>query len=280
MHRYLIACALVTSLLCASASAARPLWEERHGLTADDFEKTTKQLAERGYRPVQISAAVVGKELRFAAIWEKHADAPPTETRHNLTDKQYEKTADELKEKGFRPVEVRGYEVDGEARFAAIWEKAPKDAPAREAHHALTSDDYRKVYAELTKKGYRPLQVSGYAIGKETRYATIWEKEPKNAPAWHTRRDLTAEQYQDVFDEQLKMGHRIVHVSGYTIDGQERFAGVWEAATTGWYGHHGLDTKQFDAAMAKLKGQGLRPVQVSIYAVGGQARYAGAWVND
>jgi len=279
MLRYLLVGGFLTCVV--SLSLAAPPWEERHGLTADDFEKTSKDLGEKGYSPIHLSAAVVGKEVRFAAVWEKRPDGPAVEARHDLTAKQYEKTADELKKKGFRPVHLSGYEANGEARFTAVWEKEPKDAPAWEAYHDLTSDDYRKLYADLTKKGSRPLRVSGYVVGKETRYATIWEKEEKNGPTWHTRRDLTAAQYQDVFNEQLEKKHRLIHVAGYTIDGEERFAGVWEkSAALGWHSKHGMDAKQYEAALADLKTKGFWPVQVNIYAVGGQARYAGLWARD
>src|SRR5262249_34353767 len=160
-----------------------------------------KALAEKEYQLVQLNAAGTGKEVRFTAVWEKRPDAPAREARHDLTAKQYETTAAELKEKGFRPVELCGYESGGEARFAAIWEKQAKDAPEWEAHPGLTSDEFRKLYTDLSNKGYRPRCLGGFTVGKETRYATIWEKAPKDT-VWHARRDLTAAQYQDVFDEQ------------------------------------------------------------------------------
>src|SRR5215218_5571074 len=202
MLRYLLACGLVVSSLGAGALRAANPWEMRHNLTPTEFEKALKEFTEQGYRLTQISAAPVGKdkELRFLAIWEKASDTLAWEARHDLTAKQYEKLAAELKERGFHPVELCGYEAGGEARFAAVWAKEPKGGPEREAHHALTSDDYRTRYAALSNKGYRPLRLGGYQVGKETRYATIWEKEPKGAPAWHTRRDLTGDQYQEVFD--------------------------------------------------------------------------------
>jgi hypothetical protein len=281
--RLLVACGLLVYPFGFSpCRAADAPWEERHGLTADEFAKVSNELVGKGYRPAQLSALAVGKEVQFTAVWElAPKDAPVRELRKDLTAERYDKLAGELKEKGFRPVDVRGYEVEGEVRFIALWETAPKDAPAREAHPALTSDEFRKLYTALMNKGYRPLRVSGFAVGKEARYATVWEQAPKNAPEWQARRDLTAAQYQDVFDEQLKKGHRLVHVSGYTINGEERFAGVWErAAGLGWHGHHTLDPKVYEARMTALKQQGFRPVQVSSFVVGGKIRYAGTWVKE
>jgi hypothetical protein len=279
MPTRLLACVLVALPFASSAALAAPPWEERHNLTAEEYAKAAKEFAEKGYRPLQLGAVAVGKEVRFAAVWEKN-DAPAREARHDLTAKQYEKLAGEMKDKGFRPVEILGYGVEGDVRFAAIWEKAAKDSPEVEARHDISGDDYRKLYAELTNKGYRPQRVSGFAVGKETRYATIWEKAPKGAE-WHTRRDLTADQYQEVFDEQLKKGNRLIQVCGYTIDGQVRFAGVWEKSPgQNWHAHHGLSAKDYETTTARLKEKGFRPVQVSGFAVGKEVRYSGVWVRD
>lgn len=280
MLKYLLVCGLIACPFGA-AWAAPPAWEGRYGITAANFEKTDKELAEKGYRPVQLCAAAVGKELRFTAVWEKRADGPELEARYDLTTKQFEKAATELKGAGFRPVDVCGYEVNGAARFAGVWEKAPKDAPARELRGDLSADDYRKLYADLTKNEFRPLRVTGYAVGKETRYATVWEKEPKNGPAWHTRRDLTAAQYQDEFDAQVALKRRPIHVVGYTIDGEERFAAVWEAATgMGGAARHNMDQEALEQAATNLKAQGYRPLYVSMYPANGRLRFAGTWAKD
>ena len=286
MLRYLLVCGLVVGPLGAGALRAADPWEMRQNLTATEFEKASKELADKGYRPVQLSAAVVGKEkdkeVRFLAVWEKQTDAPAWESRHALTAKEYEKTAAELKDKGFRAVDLCAYEVGDEARFAALWEKAPKDAPAREAHHALSSDDYRDLYTALSNKGYRPLRVNGYAVGKETRYATIWEKEPKGAPAWNTRRDMTATQYQDEFNAQVANGCRLVHVAGYTIDDEERFVGVWQKSDvkTEWQARHAMDAKQFETTAAQMKERLYRPLRVNSHAVKGQLQFVGVWVKE
>jgi hypothetical protein len=73
----------------------------------------------------------------------------------------------------------------------------------------------------------------------------------------------------------------LVYVSGYTIDGEEQFAGVWEKSTASeWYGHHALSAKDYETRMADLKTKGFRPVQVSSYAVDGKLRYAGLWMKE
>lgn len=282
MVRRLLVCGFVAAFVSA-AGAAPPEWEERHDLSAADFEKAAKELKEKGFRPMQICGYAVGadKPARFTAVWEKRADGPAWDARHDLTAKQYEEAAAELQKKGLRPVELCGYESNGEVRYAAIWEQEPKGAPAREVRPALTSDEFRKLYAELSNTDFRPVRLSGYAVGKEVRFATIWEKAPKGAE-WHTRRDLTADQYQEVFDEQKEKKLRLVQVSSYTVNGEERLAGVWEkpgGTGPGTFSHHTMDATRYEAALADYKQRGFYPVQVTTCAVKGQTKYAAVWVG-
>jgi hypothetical protein len=66
-----------------------------------------------------------------------------------------------------------------------------------QARHGLTSAQYQNVFNELTGQGYRLIDVSGYSVGGQDRYAAIWEK--REGPAWQARHGLTSAQYQNVF---------------------------------------------------------------------------------
>jgi Bacterial tandem repeat domain 1 len=67
----------------------------------------------------------------------------------------------------------------------------------------------------LVGQGYRLVNVSGYAVNGEDRYAAIWEK--SNSPAWQARHGMTSSQYQATFDKLVGQGYRLVNVSGYSV---------------------------------------------------------------
>jgi uncharacterized protein (UPF0297 family) len=272
-----LAFALVWSLTSVAVSQAEdPAWEARHGLTSAAYQKVFDELVGKGYRPVHVSGYAVGVEERYAAIWEKK-DGPAWEARHGLKSAEYQKVFDELVGKGYRPVQVSGYAVDGEARYAAIWEK--KAGPAWVARHRLTSAEYQKLFTELKDKGYGPVQVSGYAIGAEDRYAAIWEK--KDGPAWEARHRLTSAEYQKVFDELVGNGYRPTQVSGCDVDGEARYAAFWEKkAGPAWEARHGLTSAEYQKVFDDLADKGYRLIQVNGYAVGGEARYAAIWEKN
>lgn len=141
------------------------------------------------------------------------------------------------------------------------------------ARHGLTAAEYQAEFARLAGQGYRLVDVSGYEAGGQARYAGIWER--SGGPPWQARHGLTAAQYQAEFDALVRQGYRPVHLCGYTVGGQDTYAGIWEQSSgVAWEARHRLTSAQYQALFNSLTGQGYRPVCVSGYEVGGQETYA------
>ncbi|MEH2138821.1 hypothetical protein [Nostoc sp.] len=236
-------------------------WEARHGLTSAQYQATFDKLVGEGYRLVDVSGYDVNGQGRYAAIWVK-SSGPAWEARHGLTSAQYQATFDKLVGEGYRLVHVSGYDVNGQDRYAAIWEKS--DGPAWEARHGLTSAQYQATFDKLVGEGYRLVDVSGYDVNGQDRYAAIWVK--SGGPAWQARHGLTSAQYQATFDKLVGEGYRLVDVSGYNVNGQNRYAAIWEkSGGSAWQARHGLTSAQYQATFDKLVGEGYRLVDVSGY---------------
>src|SRR5205823_2903365 len=99
---------------------------------------------------------------------------PAWVAEHGLTSSQYQSEFERLRGEDFRLVDVSGYAVGNEVRYATIWEKY--SGPAWVAEHGLTSSQYQSEFERLRGEDFRLVDVSGYAVGNEVRYATIWEK--------------------------------------------------------------------------------------------------------
>jgi Bacterial tandem repeat domain 1/Trypsin-like peptidase domain len=153
--------------------------------------------------------------VRVPDIWE---------ARHGLTSAQYQQAFNELVGQGFRLICVSGYAVGNQDLYAAIWEQ--RDGSAWQARHGLTSAQYQQAFNELVGQGFRLTHVSGYALGNQDLYTAIWEQ--RDGSAWQARHGLTSAQYQQAFNELVGQGFQLTHVSGYTVDGQDRYAGLWE----------------------------------------------------
>jgi hypothetical protein len=201
-----------------------PAWQARHQLTANDYQATFNELTGQGFTPVLVNGYATPAGPRFACIFQQRPTGPWV-ARHNLTGAQYQAAFDQFTGQGFALEWVSGYFDGGQDLYAAIWRKLP-DAPAWQARHGLTSDQYQAFFNEVTAQGYKPLVVSGYSDGARDRYAAIFRK-TENTPAWQALHGLNSAQYQAAFDELVGQGFRLELVSGYSVGGQDRFAAIW-----------------------------------------------------
>lgn len=199
----------------------------------------------------------------------------PWQARHALTSNQYQQTFDNLVASGYRLAYVSGYTINNDPRYAAVWEKKP--SPAWVARHGLTSAQYQQAFNTYVSQGYRPVLVNGYTVNNQDRYVAIWDKSASGA--WVARHGLTSTDYQTTTNSLVGQGYRLRHVSGYTVDGQARYAAIWvkTSDTSAWVARHGLTSSAYQQEFNRLVGLGYRLTQVSGYAVRGVDFYAALW---
>jgi hypothetical protein len=241
-----------------------PSFFAHHGLTPEQYQQTFDELTAQGYRPTRVSGNEVNGADSYAAIFEKR-EGPAFQARHGLTSDQYQQTFDELTAQGFRPRDVSGYELNGEPRFAAIFEQ--DGGPAFQARHNITADQYQQTFDELTAQGFRVTDVSGFGVQGEARFAAIFEQH--GGPAFQARHNITADQYQQTFDELTAQGFAPAVVSGYNVGGQDFFAAVFEKRDgPPFAARHNITADQYQQAFNELVGQGFRLTEVSGYTTG------------
>jgi hypothetical protein len=160
-----------------------------------------------------------------------------------------------------------------EERYATIWEKG---GPAWVACHGYNAADYQKAFDQHAKEGYRLTCVSGHGIGGEARYAAIWEK--RKGPEWVACHGHNAADYQKAFDQHAKEGFRLVWVNGYTVNGQDQYAAIWEKRDgPEWVARHGIPGEDYQKEFDKHAKEGFRLTCVSGYTAGGKTYYAAIW---
>lgn len=203
-----------------------PAWVARHGLNATQYQQEVNKWVGQGYRPVQVSGYVAGGNTKYAAIFEKSANAPGWVARHGLNATQYQQEVNKWVGQGYYLTDVSGYTVNNQDYYTAVFEK-PTNIPAWVARHGLTADQYQTEFNKWTGQGYRLKKVSGYSLNGQARFAAIFEK--SGSGAWAARHNMTAQQYQDEFDRFYYMGYRPVWVNGYTVNNKDYYAAIWES---------------------------------------------------
>ncbi len=239
-------------------------WVSRHRIDAATYQATFDALTRVGYRPTWVNGYSEGIDARFNAIWELRG-GPAWVARHDLTDQDYQRQFDDLTRQGYRPRCVSGYARNGEARYTAIWEQT--DGPDWAGRHGLSRSQYQQTFDQMAADGFSPVQVSGYRVGVDVRFAGLWERRP--GLEWIGRHGLTSLQYQDAFDKNLAAGFSLVSVCGYSDTGIARFAAIWHRSPQSeWRAFHGLDGDGYQSAFETLTSDGLRPVSISGYGDG------------
>jgi hypothetical protein len=134
------------------------------------------------------------------------------------------------------PVKLSQAIANTQDRYAALWVKTGGSAWV--ARHGLTSAQYQAAFDQFVGQGYRLVDVSGYSVNGQDRYAAIWVK--TGGSAWVARHGLTSAQYQTAFNQYVGQGYRLVKVSGYSVNGQARYAAIWDKSNSpAWVARHG-----------------------------------------
>jgi len=78
---------------------------------------------------------------------------------------------------------------------------------------------------------------------------------------------MTSQQYQQEFNTHTGQGFRLVWVSGYRNQSDERYAAIWEKSPSPpWVARHGMSSPAYQHEFSNWTGeQGFRLVHVSGY---------------
>lgn len=214
----------------------------RHNLTSKQYQDEVTKNHKNGYRLIHVDGYSDGKQIRYAAIWNKE-NTNGLRARHGLTGTQYNAEFQKNKKDGYRLVHISGYGFKGKAYYAAIWKKGnPSGYVAR---HGLNSKQYQETVSKYWKQGYHVAQVDSYDVNKKTYYAFIMEKEFGRYSARH---NMNPKNYQLQVDNHYYQGFIPISVSGHDAGKDAGYTAAFKNVT-GWKSQ---DTKQLDSKIAKV----------------------------
>ncbi len=92
---------------------------------------------------------------------------------------------------------------------------------------------------------------------------------------WSSNHDMDGDQYQAEYDSMSTQGWRLRRVSGYSIDGVDYYASIWELSSgPSWFGRHRITGDEYQATFEEYQDQGYRPIDISGYEKNGTDYYA------
>ncbi len=105
--------------------------------------------------------------------------------------------------------------------------------------------------------------MSGYAAGADARYGALWQK--GGSGAWVARHGLSSNDYQTAFDSYASQGYHLKHVNGYRVNGQTRYAAIWDKSATEYVARHGMTSSEYQREFDSLTARGFTLDRVSGY---------------
>lgn len=153
-------------------------WQAQHGMSAADYQGKFTQMAQAGFRLIDICGYDEGGQERYAAIWEK-SPSPAWQAFHGLDAAQYQAEFNRLAGLGFVPLRISGYTVGGTTRYAALWQQ--RASIGWQGRHGIDSAAYQRAFDDAFYQGYRLRQVCGYATPTGAQFAAVWESQHYDA---------------------------------------------------------------------------------------------------
>jgi hypothetical protein len=212
-------------------------------------------------------------QLALCALLALPAGQTPTAPwllEYGLTGDQLKARTRALRDAGYQPTCVSGYNRGEDSRYAVVWEKGK--GPEWVLDYGLTPAQLDKRAAELKKGGFRPACLSGFDLVDAQGFIDLWRK--ADGPAWDVQYGQDGDGMEKVAAAMKKAGFRPVTVSTYVSGSVSRFATVWEKSDVAWELKWGLKQAALDTTLTEMGNDGYRPVAIAGLGVEEDVRYA------
>lgn len=201
-------------------------WISWRNLTSAEFSEYWQEYRDKGYRPIDQDAEVIGGNVRYSLIMVQNKEGLKWKSNRNLTSAEFSEKYNANKD-AYIPVDIDAVEIGGAMRYAVIWLENKANKGWVELRD-MTPAVYGQKFAEYRRNGYRVAELDCYARGGNLTYAAVWEK---NEPgrAWAARREMSAAGLRNVWKQYHDQGLRLIDIEACPAsDGRStRYAAVW-----------------------------------------------------
>lgn len=217
-------------------------------------------------------------QLSAQGVLDQPAQDLSWESLRDMSEASYEAKLDELKSKGFRPIDVEI--LGGSSRtYACIWRKNT-DGRAWAVHTKLTDDEFSDKWEEFKNKGFRPIDQESHTLNGKVYYGAIWMENKENLK-WASFRKMTSEEFSEKFEEN-KSKYIPVDVDAYEVNGKLLYSVIWveNKDNLDWIEKRNILQADFGKQFDEYSGKGYRLYSIESYQRGDHQEYATIWVKE
>lgn len=255
-------------------------WTSEWDMDGDHLQTRLLELRDKGQRPIGLEVYPGEDGEQYSAVWVANPDSRAWACFRNMTAESYEKRWDEYRKQQFRPVDIEIINVDGELKFAGIWEENKEDVEWF-CWWDMNEAAWAEKFKEHSEAGYRIKDVEVYPDGDEFKYAAIWVLDTEKV-AWQQHNHMSYDDLDAKFLELREQNFRISDIEAYdTADGM-RYAAVWVKSDTnrGWAVWWNMDADLNQEKWEEYRDDGYRPLQIVGYPTSDGLRYAAVYRDN
>ncbi len=252
-------------------------WKFRYNQSDSNFSSIWQTYKNQNYIPVDIETDMLGG-LKFSGVWQKNTDGRKWRSYRNLTGQQFGQRWKNLKDKGYRPIDIDTEVINGKVRYSLIMVQN-KEGLKWASNRNLTLAQFTEKF-NARKNSYKPVDIDAVEIDGSLRYSVIWlENKPKQG--WYLHRNMTPAAYGQKFQQYRRSGYRVTDLDCYRRNGKLTYAAVWEKNKPGrgWAANREMSAQGFKNQWKRNNDKGMRIVDVEMCPAksGGGVEFAAIW---
>jgi len=254
-------------------------WLSYRDLTSESFAEKFDKYSGDGYRMIDFDAYETSSGIRYSMVWEKNTSNRGWFEYRDMTDEAYHAKWEQLKNDGYRPVDVEGYRIGGQQRYGGIWVKNDENF-GWSSKRGLTKPAYESYKTEQKNLGLRMIDLEMYETGNGIRYAAVWVNDNNNND-WKELHGLNRDDYQSQLNTLTGQGYLVTNFDCYKDGGTQRYAFICEKRSGFGYQVRSDRTElEYANLWREYRDKGYRLVDFECYNTSGGMRYAGIWYEN
>ncbi|MFQ5563242.1 MAG: serine hydrolase [Parvularculaceae bacterium] len=201
-------------------------WVSYRNLTSSGFHDKWEEYKNKGYRPIDQDAEVIGGSVRYSLVMVENKEGVKWVSNRNLTSAQFSQKFNQYKG-AYMPIDVDAVEVNGSMRYSIIWVENKANTGWVELRD-MTPATYGQKFQQYRSQDYRVADLDCYSNNGNLRYAAIWEKN-KPGRAWAARRQMSGRGLANWWKKYRDQGMRVIdiEVCPAKSGGGVQYAAVW-----------------------------------------------------
>ena len=201
-------------------------WYGRWRYTRAQFDRDFNVLLKKGYQPIDLEIINEEGYLRYSTVWIENPGGPHWVARWDLRHAEFLDELESWRSKGYRPIDLEIYGIDGKTRYAYVMVHDPSGADWI-ARWGKTVEAIGPELDSFVRQGHRVLDIElSYPQG-ERRVSAIFVKDGRGGDSRLTVSRSSGQMKREI--DRLGDRYRPVHMAIFPHkEGGLAYVWVWQ----------------------------------------------------